>query len=336
MTRFLLCLGAIFISLIALARRLLLQPFPLRTPIKPYPARSYRDAVARVEFFRAAEQHPAINPLCHTRLLTHGQSTARVIVMLHGYTNCPQQFSQLADLFFQQGYNVLVPRFPHHGLQDLLSNDHGQLTAGELASVTTEAIDIAHGLGQHITVLGFSMGGTLAAWAAQFRGDIDLAVLVSPAVGLRAVPSSLNGFYGNVFALWPNFFGWFHPELKEGVPRARHAYPRFASRSVAAFLRVSQLVQATARTHPPAAKKILVVTNPTDETVDNWATTTLITQWRTHVTTVWTHEFPARLNLIHDLMDSDQPKQQVDQVYPVLLSLIQEVGSNVKSPTLKA
>ena len=34
------------------------------------------------------------------------------------------------------------------------------------------------------------------------------------------------------------------------------------------------------------------------------------------------YEFDSKYNLIHDLMDPDQPKQQIDVVYPILIDLI--------------
>ncbi|NJP05385.1 MAG: alpha/beta hydrolase [Chloroflexaceae bacterium] len=47
----------------------------------------------------------------------------------------------------------------------------------------SESVDIARGLGRHVTIAGISVGGTIAGWAAQFRADVDCAVLIAPALG---------------------------------------------------------------------------------------------------------------------------------------------------------
>ena len=38
----------------------------------------------------------------------------------------------------------------------------------------------ADGLGDKITVTGLSLGGVMSAYAAQFRPDVDRAVVISP------------------------------------------------------------------------------------------------------------------------------------------------------------
>src|SRR5689334_13493456 len=51
------------------------------------PIDNYAQASARVLALQAQEQ--GINPECASQLLTHGEKTAKVIVFIHGYTNCP-------------------------------------------------------------------------------------------------------------------------------------------------------------------------------------------------------------------------------------------------------
>src|SRR6185369_11110746 len=135
---------------------------------RPRPAASYDEAVARVNAILAAEAS-GHNPLCHTRLLTHGRQTARCIAFIHGYTNCPLQFAPLAEAFYARGYNTLTVLLPHHGLADRLTDAHRRLTAEELAAYADQVVDIARGLGQQVTLLGLSGGGVVAAWAAQTR-----------------------------------------------------------------------------------------------------------------------------------------------------------------------
>lgn len=97
-----------------------------------------------------ARDTPEVNPLCHTTFLTHGRKTGRAIVFWHGYTNCPRQFHSLAKIFFERGYNVLIPRLPHHGLADRMTTALAKLAGDELIAQSDTAIDIACGLAEQV------------------------------------------------------------------------------------------------------------------------------------------------------------------------------------------
>lgn len=286
----------------------------------PNPARDYDDAMARLVAIRAQEGE-SVNPVCRTRALTHGRRTARAIAFLHGMTSCPQQFQQLAEDLHRAGYNVLLPRLPHHGL-DRLSTAQAELTLEELVVTVHESVDILHGLGEEITLMGLSAGGALAAWGAQNRADLDRAICVSPALGFPSVPSWAARLYANGLAMLPNFFQWWDAELKDEIPNPPHAYPRIASRAVAVMLRLGQLVAIQSRHNPPGAGSILVILNPSDDVVRNECTLQIIANWRRHGAQVDAFEFPADWDLPHDLIDPAQPEQQVTRVYPLLEGLI--------------
>lgn len=296
---------------------------PLLSPLahikRAQPTQSYAEACARLETLVAEEGEP-INPRCRTTLLHHGVQTEHAIVFIHGFTNCPYQFHQLAPLFHQQGWNTLSIRLPGHGFADRLTTALSGVRPQHLIDITTEGLDIGRGLGQQLTVLGFSLGGVLAAWAAQQRADLDHAVLVSPALGIRALPRARRHLAAHLLTLWPNFFQWWHPTLKEKRMEPLHAYPRFGSRSLAAMLRLGLLVQQQASHRAPKAKQISVITNPCDFVVDNDTTAQVVGAWRRHGALVQTHAFPREWALIHDLIDPLQPEQQTALVYPQLVA----------------
>jgi pimeloyl-ACP methyl ester carboxylesterase len=150
------------------------------------PAATYETALARLAELQARDDE-TINPLCSTQLLTHGRKTQQVIVLIHGITNCPQQFVEFAPQFYQQGYNVLIPRMPHNGLADRMTDDLKNLTAKNLRDASNAYVDIARGLGEHVTLLGLSAGGTMAAWVAQHRADVDEVVLIAPMLGIGSL-----------------------------------------------------------------------------------------------------------------------------------------------------
>jgi carboxylesterase len=311
----------LFLGVAAAVWRLFFYLRPLRNVPVSQPATTYDEARQRVAQL-VAQETDAINPLCRTRLLTHGYKTARVVILVHGFTNCPQQFCQLAERLYARGDNVLNLRLPRHGAADRLAPDLVHLTAEELVAATAAAIDLAHGLGEQVTLLGFSLGGILAGWAAQHRADLDGAVLVSPAVGFKTPALRLMGLVANGLGLWPNYFQWWDPARKAERLGPGHAYAGFASRALSELLRLALLVRRDAAHQPPVARQITVITNPTDEMVDEQAVAALVAAWQRHGTPVTTHAFPADWQLIHDLMDPTQPAQQVRRVYPQLLAWV--------------
>ncbi|MGQ9682205.1 MAG: alpha/beta hydrolase [Anaerolineae bacterium] len=293
--------------------------------MKPSPTRTYGGpplsytAALRWIAARQAEENDTINPLARTCLFTHGSRVERAVVLLHGYTSSPAQFHALGNMLHERGCNVLIPRAPHHGLADRLTAALARLDEGELLTFLDDALEMARGLGEHIVVAGLSLGGLLTAWAAQERADVSRAVLIAPAIGFSAVPAALTPLAGKLACTLPNVFLWWDPVLKDRAPGPRHGYPRYATRPLGHILRISRRLQARAVERPPAAGAIAVITNACDRAVDNAATARLVRLWQAHGAQVSTYEFPADLDLPHDLIDPAQPHQRTERVYPTLL-----------------
>jgi esterase/lipase len=143
-------------------------------------------------------------------LLTHGQKTARSILMVHGYTDSPYYVRTLADVFFAQGYNVIAILLPGHGTkpEDLLD-----VKLSQWQDETRFGFGLAAQLGDEVSVAGFSTGGALvlqalaandASYAPRPAGGV---FLFSPALEIAgdvktqlqlavvcAVPGHLSGF----------------------------------------------------------------------------------------------------------------------------------------------
>ena len=286
----------------------------------PHPAQNYSEALHLVELFRADEPQ-GMNPLSRTQLLTHGKKTDRAIILVHGYTSDPQQFLELGKRLYALGYNVLIAPLPHHGLADRMSDAHARLTAEELATYADRTVDIGHGLGNKMIMMGISAGGVTTAWAAQNRSDIDLAVIISPAVGFKKVPTPLTAAAMNVFTLLPDALEWWDPVLKENV-LPWHGNPHYSRHALSQILRLGFIVQADAQHNPPAAKKMVIVFNCNDGSINNEMTTKMVNIWKAHQASLTTSTFEAGLKLPHDIIDPAQPDQQVNIVYPRLLELI--------------
>ncbi len=191
-----------------------------------------------------------------TSFRSHGERTERTIVFYHGYTNAPPQFDRLGEELFNQGYNVLVPRLPYHGLTDPLTTEQEKLTAEDLVTLIQESVDIAHGLGDHVTVCGISCGGTMTAWAAQYRSDIDLALGIAPSAGLPFVPMWVTSVFSSIVPKIRNRFVWWDPRVKEKLVGPKYAYPRFSTHGVAQIFRMARQVYDVSENMPPRAKRI--------------------------------------------------------------------------------
>jgi carboxylesterase len=255
--------------------------------------------------------------------MTHGNRTERAIVLIHGYTNCPQQFHALGQAFFDLGYNVLIAPLPHHGLADRLTGELSSLTAAELASYGNEVIDIAHGLGDVVDVAGISAGGVVTAWAAQNRSDVNLAVVISPAFGFKQIPTPLTTPAINLISVLPESYSWWDPSLQmETLPS--YAYPRYSRHALAQIVRLGFSIQGAARRTRPAARRIIVVTNANEPSVNNELTGQVVASWRAHAADIAIYEFSSELGLPHDLIDPNQPDQRTDVVYPTIIGLVEK------------
>lgn len=286
----------------------------------PRPSPTYEDAIARVDAIRSREG-PDVNPLCRTRVLGAGRRTERVVVLLHGFTNCPKQFDSLAADLSRRGVNVLVPRIPRHGMADRMSPALRLLTAEELTRAGEEAVDIAHGLGERVTVVGLSSSAVLAGWLAQHRPDVDGAVLLAPSFAPRGMPGAIARRLTGALLRSPNFFVWWDRRLRAGLPGPRQCYPRFASRGLAEVYRLGYSLLDDAARGAPAAKRLAVVTTTGDEGVNNDLTADLARRWRARGARVETFEFPDSLGIHHDMIDPEQPYQRVAVTYPTIEAL---------------
>ncbi len=285
-----------------------------------HPAQTYDEAVQRIEALKSSRLSE-MNPDCVTQFMTHGQKVDRVIVLVHGYTNCPKEFVELGRQFYELGYNVLIAPLPHHGLKDRLNDEQGNLTADELAAYADRVVDIARGLGDHITVLGYSCGGVVTAWVAQNRSDVDTALVMSPAFGYLAIPTPLTAPVMNFVIATPDVFVWWDPALqdKDGFD---YTYPRYSKHALAQIMRLGFSVQVHSWFQAPAAKRVIVVTNAYDDSVNNALTLKVAGYWQAQGAHLVTYEFPASLQLPHALVDSNKPTAKTDVVYQRLIELV--------------
>lgn len=287
------------------------------------PAKTYEEAAARVRALQAKDG-PDVRDDSHTRLWSQGKKAEHVLVYYHGYTNAPPQFKLLGEDLGKKGYNVLVPRLPYHGLKDPLTAEQAKLTAEDMAAQVQETVDIAQGLGEKVTIAGLSAGGVMAAWAAQFRADVDLAVVIGPVYALPFVPPWVTSLVDTLANLLPNFFIWWDPRVKEKIVGPPHAYPRFSTKGLLEIFRLGDEVRQGAKTTRPLARKIQVILSDFDTAIHLPTAKKVTAEWKAHGGDVSEYIFAKDLKIWHDLIDPQQSTQQIDVVYPVLLPLLMQ------------
>ncbi|GAC1389799.1 MAG: hypothetical protein NVSMB31_06110 [Vulcanimicrobiaceae bacterium] len=285
------------------------------------PAKTYEEALERVASMQRLDD-ASILPTAYTKLLDHGKATPIAVVLLHGFTNHPGQFGQLAPMLHERGHNVFIPRLPEQGDRNRMTKRMARLTAQALLATATEAVDIAQGLGERVVVLGISTSGLLCAYFAQFRADVARSIPVSPVFALLHLGVPISDFLARALRLLPNFFMWWDPRNKEKeLPHT--GYPRFPTHALAKALQIGNLVERSAKAQGPLAKSIVVITNAKDPAVNNDATRSVVRAWseRAH-DRVQAFEFTT-LPVNHDIIDPDNPCPRVDIVYPKLLEYIE-------------
>jgi alpha-beta hydrolase superfamily lysophospholipase len=290
----------------------------------PYhPAVSRAAALALADSMRAAEAR-GTSSACHARLLVSPDTTGRapVIVLLHGFTNCPKQFDGLARVFARRGCSVVVPLLPRHGMADRMTTELARLNGEDLVTAGEEAVDIAHGLGRPIVVVGLSSSAVLAGWLAEHRDDVDGAVLLAPALGPHGMPPPVARRMTGALLALPNFYVWWDSKLQTNIPGPKQCYPRFASHAIAQVYRLGMAVMADALHAKPKAKRIVLVTTETDEAVNNDLALELARRWRARGADVTTYQFPAALGVRHDMIDPEQPYARTDVSYPVIEKMV--------------
>ena len=265
---------------------------------------------------------PNVNPLCQTRLYTHGHPVDRSLVLLHGFTNCPQQMDTLGRQLFEKGWNVFIPRYPRHGYKDRLNTAISELRAEHLVALANRSAEVGVRLGQHLAIAGLSLGAILAGLLAQSRSDVDRAVLIAPMLGLRPIPGPVLTALSRVVPHVPNFYVWWDRQRKDKIGPA-YGYPRFSTHAYAALFQTGHTLVTEALRSKPLARSIVVITNAAEPRLDNRFTYALIESWREHGASVQTYEFPIVDGLPHDLIDPGNAAQNTALVYPVVTQFIE-------------
>jgi pimeloyl-ACP methyl ester carboxylesterase len=289
--------------------------------IVPEAAPSYEEAVETIQKIIAQEAADlTIRPEGVSLLFAHGNPVQHAVVLFHGFTNVPRQFEELAQALFQNGCNVYVPRLPRHGLKDRMTNDLANLTVSEIQNAADEAYSLARGLGKNVSVIGLSLGGSMAFWLTQTQ-PVDLTIPVAPFLMPLGYPEAVINGAAHIAYVLPSFYCFWDSKLKENsLPN--YAYPGYPTHAMAELVFFGDELFKLAATQKPLGKNCILVTNAGENAVNNDVSRRLIALWNAngaHYTELILKNLgPPR----HDIIDPVTFPQGRTLVYPVLEKLV--------------
>ena len=258
-----------------------------------------------------------VRPECRSIIKTHGQKTAKAVLMIHGVSACPQQFVELGDTFFKAGYNVYIPRVPSHGLTD--NKRHGEITIPAMAQFMNSSTSIISGLGEETGVIGLSGGANMATWIAQYNSaTISRALLLSP-------------FYQPSASEMP---AWQSPLLRnlygrDILPDSFSAGSNLSYRALGKYMIIAKNYKSDFKA--TGLKHIGVVTSENDTSIDMNLATNIPQQIATASNAKFqSYSIPASFGIGHDIvaLSQDEVKKHVNKLYPFYLEMYVKLESN--------
>jgi pimeloyl-ACP methyl ester carboxylesterase len=288
------------------------------------PAEGYAEALHRFSALRSFERDQ-ITPAGQSGFWSQMERRPLAVVLFHGLTNCPEQWSPFASQLHARGHNVIVPRLPGHGYRDRTAKQIARVHAGDYLQRAGEAVDIALGAGERVAVAGISLGGALAARLAADRADVASAVCVSPMIGIKHLSRDANAALLAALELVPNaFLPWDLTGANTQVPV--YAYPRFPTHGLAATLRLGLESLDLAERRAPAARETIMVLNANEPATNNVLAERLVAAAAGHrdgaARTVTLDGLPFN----HDIIDPTNALARTGLVYPELLAAIEGAG----------
>ncbi len=114
--------------------------------------------------------------------LNHGHKTAVSVVLIHGIYSSPLYFKNMANFFYDRGYNVITVLLPGHWEKDLRAIDH--VSNKQWSREVDRAYEYAKTIGDKVILAGHSLGGLLSIEQATKRPNDEIAGLFvfSPAI----------------------------------------------------------------------------------------------------------------------------------------------------------
>lgn len=283
----------------------------------------FAEAVRRFDVIAAADDE-SIAPGCGSILLSHGRRVGTVLVLFHGFTNCPAQWSAVAHDAYAAGCNVIAPRAEGHGRADRKPHDLGAITAESLKRWVDEIIDVAAGLGDEVIVAGFSFGGVCASWAACARDEVAHVLLLAPSFLPIGYPLWSAALLPAACRALPERHLWWDPVRKDRTGLARHVYPQLSRRGIGEVFALGLAAWREDPARKTSLQSAFLVLNESDLAISPRAAQQV---FRDAIAPLSKRSavvvFPSQLRYPHDLIDPQGPNAAAEAaVRARLLSLL--------------
>ena len=130
-------------------------------------------------------------------ILYGDQPTDKVAVLVHGLSDSPFFMREIARIVHDQGYTVLVPLLPGHGLREADEDMEDWDLAERWQSHVDDVMAIAQSMGSTVIAGGFSTGGALVVQQALDEpASLDAVMLFSGALALSENAESMSRIWG--------------------------------------------------------------------------------------------------------------------------------------------
>ncbi len=244
---------------------------------------------------RAEEDRlPVRNDQCRSQFFLHPTPTPSVCVFFHGFTAATYQFVPMAQVFYEAGYNVIIPRLPGHGIAGDWNRDNPPplpTDADEYKIFALRWLRQAQAFGDRVVIGGLSGGGTMAAWLAlEHPQEIERALLFATYL---SGSNRVVDLFVNVFN---RYFEWMTDESVEETI----GYKGFELETLRVFLRMGSEVLNRAKTDPAAP--MFIVSTEADLAVNNADHQELFERLLERQPKTWYYSFDRSLNIPHTMM----------------------------------
>jgi alpha-beta hydrolase superfamily lysophospholipase len=236
---------------------------------------------------------PVRNEKCRSKFFFHPHPTSKVFIFFHGFTAGPYQFEPLGEALFQEGYNVLVPLQPGHGVAGEWNGENPPPLSEDpqvYQQFVLEWLQQAKPLGKQLIVGGYSTGGTLAAWLAQeYPQEIEKTLLFAPYL------SGMNKLVDWLVEILPFYYEW----LNKDNP-GNFGYDGFPIPAARIFLDMGQQILDQAKNTP--ATPMLIVSSESDQATNLHEHRELFETVLNYQPKSWYYCFEKELDIPHTMM----------------------------------
>jgi len=184
------------------------------------------------------------------------------VLLVHGFGDTPQTLQYLATYLHAQGWGVRAPLLPGHGRT---LDEFAATRADEWIDCAREELALLRARYEIVSIVGLSMGGSIATILAADARDIRALVLLAPYLSMPTRLRHAAGMHIVLGALFPYLRGGGERSIRDPEEAARNLAYGFASpRLVFELSRIVDLARAAA---PKVVAPTLVVQSRQDNRI---------------------------------------------------------------------